>query len=301
MKLIQKIKSILFVGLLMAVPTKSAFADKSPESKLVESFLSAEIIELNFIWDAHSPLLTMNPPYKLAMLETHKDTTGMLPDMSFAADLMYFSGQHGAPTIDAIGHIGHKGKLFGGLDAIENESSQGLKARGIEEYPSKRLINRAVLLDVARYKSVDYLAPGYEITVEDLQNTAKLQNVVIKAGDSVLIRTGYGQFFETNKEKYMGFRPGPGKAAALWLADKQIFLSGSDQLSFEVVPEAGTTFPVHRLLLAEKGIYIVENLNLEVLATTLARSKQYEFLLVLNPPRIRGASGMALNAFAIVP
>lgn len=301
MKLISKIKSVIFISLLISISAKNAFADKRPENDMIGSFLSAQVIELNFTWDANSPLLRMNPPFRLAMVDTHKDTTGMLPDMSFAADLMYFSGQHGAPTIDAIGHIGHKGKLYGDVDATENETAQGLTSRGIEEYPTNRLINRALLLDVARYKSVDYLSAGYEITTEDLKNTAKFQNVEIKQGDSVLIRTGYGQFFESNKEKYMGFRPGPGKAAAQWLAKKQIFLSGSDQLSFEVVPEEGTTFPVHRLLLAEKGIYIVENLNLEILATTLAQSKQYEFLLVLNPPRIRGASGMALNAFAIVP
>lgn len=243
----------------------------------------------------------MNPPYTLALVETHKETAGVFPDMSFAAYIMYFSGQHGSPTIDAIGHMGHKGTLYGGLDAVEHESARGLKARGIEEYPVNRLINRAILLDVARYKSVDYLEAGYEITVEDLKNTAELQGVTIGKGDSVLLRTGYGRFFETNKEKYMGFRPGPGEEAAKWLALKQIFLTGSDQLSYEVVPRKGTTFPVHRILLAEEGIYIVENLNLEALASELKKSNNYEFLLVLNPPRIRGASGMALNAFAIVP
>lgn len=90
---------------------------------------------------------------------------------------MVFSGQHGAPTIDAIGHNG-------GLNAEGHEGSHGLKSRGIEEYPSQRLVNRAVLLDVARYKCVSTLAPGQEITAEDLAATAKFQNVEIRPGDS---------------------------------------------------------------------------------------------------------------------
>lgn len=301
MKLLHKIKPAYVLGLSLLVAMKSPFTTASTDIDLIDSIQSSQVIELNFVWDANSPLLNMNPPFTLAMVETHKETTGMLPDMTFAADIMYFSGQHGAPTIDAIGHIGHKGELYGGVDAIKNDGSRGLKSRGIEEYPTNRLINRAVLLDVARYKSVDYLDAGYEITVEDLQGTAKLQGVDIQPGDSVLIRTGYGQFFESNKAKYMGARPGPGAEAARWLAKKQIFLGGSDQLSFEVVPKEGSIFPVHKIFLAENGIYIVENLNLEALGDKLAKSNKYEFLLVLNPPRVRGASGMALNAFAIVP
>ncbi|WP_219566526.1 cyclase family protein, partial [Vibrio parahaemolyticus] len=225
----------------------------------------------------------------------------LLPDMSFAADMMYFSGQHGAPTIDAIGHIGHKGKLYGGLDATGSDGATGLKYRGIEEYPTQKLINKAILLDIARYKSVDHLEAGYEITIEDIQGAAKKQNILLEPGISVLLRTGFGQFFDSDKDKYMGARPGIGVNAAHWLANKKIFLGGSDQLSFEVVPESGSTFPVHRIFLAENGIYIVENINLEELGEALSESGQYEFLLVLNPPRIRGASGMALNSFAIIP
>ncbi|TOH97328.1 hypothetical protein CGI69_23870 [Vibrio parahaemolyticus] len=221
--------------------------------------------------------------------------------MSFAADMMYFSGQHGAPTIDAIGHIGHKGKLYGGLDATGSDGATGLKYRGIEEYPTQKLINKAILLDIARYKSVDHLEAGYEITIEDIQGAAKKQNILLEPGISVLLRTGFGQFFDSDKDKYMGARPGIGVNAAHWLANKKIFLGGSDQLSFEVVPESGSTFPVHRIFLAENGIYIVENINLEELGEALSESGQYEFLLVLNPPRIRGASGMALNSFAIIP
>jgi hypothetical protein len=45
----------------------------------------------------------------------------------------------------------------------------------------------------------------------------------------------------------------------------------------------------------------VENFNLEELAPVLAARKNYEFALVINPPKLRGMTGAAINAFAIVP
>jgi len=275
---------------------------KKATASLINSLKSARVIELNFIWDSKSPILSLNPPFAIGLHSSHKQTAGMIPGgIAYAEDMMFFSGQHGAPTIDALGHISDNGRLFGGLDAVANEGPSGLLALGIEVYPKDKLINRAVLLDVARFKKVESLAAGQEITAGDLESTAKAEGVEVQPGDSVLIRTGYGKFFETDRARYSGFRPGPGEGAARWLAGKKIFLTGDDQMSYEVVPEKGTIFPCHRILIADSGIYLVENLNLEGLSKALADQKVYEFVLVLNPPRLRGATGAPLNAFAIIP
>jgi kynurenine formamidase len=275
---------------------------KKATANLIKQLKSARVIELNFIWDSKSPILSLNPPFAIGLHSSHKQTAGMIPGgIAYAEDMMFFSGQHGAPTIDALGHISDNGKLFGGLDAVANENPAGLLALGIEVYPKDKLVNRGVLLDVARYKNVDALAAGQEITADDLEATAKAEGVEIQPGDSVLIRTGYGKFFEADRTRYSGFRPGPGEGAARWLAAKKIFLTGDDQMSYEVVPEKGTIFPCHRILIADSGIYLVENLSLEELSKTLAEQKVYEFVLVLNPPRLRGATGAPVNAFAIIP
>ena len=292
---------ILMAG-ICAFDVRAQSDKKKGSSDLINSLKSARIIELNFIWDSKSPILSLNPPFAIGLHSSHKQTAGMIPGgIAYAEDMMFFSGQHGAPTIDALGHISDNGKLFGGLDAVASESPSGLLALGIEVYPKDRLVNRAVLLDVARFKKVDALEPGYEITAEDLEATAKREGVEIRAGDSVLIRTGYGKFFEGDRARYSGFRPGPGEGAARWLANKKIFLTGDDQMSYEVVPQKGTIFPCHRILIADSGIYLVENLNLEELSKALDEQKVYEFALVLNPPRLRGATGAPLNAFAILP
>lgn len=275
---------------------------KKAASDLMNSLRSSRVIELNFIWDSKSPILSLNPPFAIGLHSSHKETAGMIPGgIAYAEDMMFFSGQHGAPSIDALGHISDNGKLFGGLDAVASEGASGLLKLGIEVYPKEKLINRAVLLDVAHFKNVDALEAGQEITAEDLEATAKAEGVEIQPGDSVLIRTGYGKFFESDRAKYSGFRPGPGESAARWLASRKIFLTGDDQMSYEVVPQKGTVFPCHRILIADSGIYLVENLNLEDLSKALAEQKSYEFVLVLNPPRLRGATGAPVNAFAIIP
>jgi kynurenine formamidase len=50
-------------------------------------------------------------------------------------------------------------------------------------------------------------------------------------------------------------------------------------------------------LIADSGIYIIENLDLE----RLAAAKAYEFVAVLPPLKVKGGTGSALRAFAIVP
>lgn len=51
------------------------------------------------------------------------------------------------------------------------------------------------------------------------------------------------------------------------------------------------------LLIADNGIYTIENYYIEELSSARA----YEFLLVTPPLKVRGGSGSALRSFALVP
>src|SRR2546426_2079098 len=83
---------------------------------LIRTVKGARMFDLSFVWSEQSPILSLNPPYSFALNRTHKMTYeifGQAPGsrVSWASEIMYFSGQHGAPTIDAIGHIGRALKL----------------------------------------------------------------------------------------------------------------------------------------------------------------------------------------------
>jgi kynurenine formamidase len=180
----------------------------------------------------------------------------------------------------------------------------------IDRFPKDLLITRGVLLDVARLLQGDRsplpsdcsnLPNMCEITAAHLERAAKRQGVKIKRGDTIFIRTGWGQFFKDPTTYAGGFSPGPSLGGAEWLIKQGARIVGNDTLTFEKRPPIVTeptfqVFPVHMRLIADKGIYIIENLDLE----ELARIRAYEFVVVIPPLKIRGGTGSALRAFALV-
>src|SRR5205814_5231098 len=267
-----------------------------------------------------SPVAAVNPFHSFALSATHANTRGAfgpfgenpVGQLSFTAEVQHFSGQHGAPSIDAIGHIGRDGKLFGGLDAAAATSnSDGIGASGvganlsIDKFPADLLLNRGILLDVATLIQGDSspLPPTFEITAAHLEQAAKRQHVKLKNGDTVFIRTGWGQYFKSNPSLYSGANsPGPSLDGANFLIKNGARVVGDDTLTFEQRPPIVTSptfqvFPVHMRVIADSGIFIIENLNLE----ELAQAKAYEFAVVVPPLRILGGTGSALRAFALVP
>ena len=294
-----------------AAAAGTATAQSRPSAdELVRTVKGARLFDLSFTWNEQSPVLSLNPPYSFALNRTHRMTHeifGQVPGsrVSWASEIMYFSGQHGAPTIDAIGHIGRDLKLHGGVDAVAATSTPGGIGNnlGIDNFPVDLMVNRVVFLDVARQIASgrpDPLAPGFEVTATHLDQTAKAQGVEVRRGDSLLIRTGWGQYFAKDNAKYLGEQsPGPGQDAARWIIDRGVRLAGDDTATFEKRPAAygKELFSVHMMLLADNGIYIVENANLE----PLGDAKAYVALLILTPLRIQGASGSPLRAIALTP
>jgi kynurenine formamidase len=293
---------------LAAVPAGAA------ETAGVETFISglrgARVFDLGFVWDSRSPVLSLNPPYAFALNATHRQTHevfGSAPgsQVSWTSEILYFSGQHGAPTIDAIGHIGRNLKLHGGVDAVAATARpDGIgNGLGIETFPADLLLSRGVLLDVARVVAggrPDPLPPGFTITARHLEDAARAHGVQVQRGDSVLIRTGWGQHFGKDNALYLGEKsPGPGVDGARWLAAQGVRLTGTDTATYEVRPavHGAELFPVHMLLLADHGIYLVENANLEEMGAASA----HLFGLVVPPLRIRGASGSPLRMLALTP
>lgn len=176
------------------------------------------------------------------------------------------------------------------------ETPWGFTKLGAEEIPI--IIGRGVLVDVAKFKGE--LPEEYEITLKEFQETLEKEKVEIKKGDIVLIRLGYGKYWESNPQKYMK-AAGVSKEVSIWLGEKEVFAVGTDNLAFDVPkyvdPETKSKLPAHLYLLSRKEIYIIENLNLE----ELSRDKVYEFLFIGLPLKLKGATGSPFRPIAIVP
>src|SRR5438034_815996 len=129
-------------------------------------------------------------------------------------------------------------------------------------------MTRGVLIDVAALKGVEMLPDMYEITVRDLQDALKRQNLTLQAGDAIIINTGWGKLWGKDNLRYTKTYPGIGVGAAEWLAKQNPMLIGSDNWSVEVNPnpDPRISSPVHQILLAVNGVHILESLKLDELA-----------------------------------
>jgi kynurenine formamidase len=159
------------------------------------------------------------------------------------------------------------------------------------------LMTRGVLIDVAGLKGVETLPDTYEITVQDLQDALKRQNLTLAAGDAVIVHTGWGRLYGKDNPRYVKSCPGIGIAAAEWLAKQDPMLIGADNWPVEVAPnpDSKLSLPVHQLALVVNGIHLLENLKLD----ELAAKRVHEFAFVMQPLKAAGFSGSTVAPVAI--
>ena len=176
-----------------------------------------------------------------------------------------------------------------------SETPAGFTQLGIETVPP--LLRRGVLLDVAGWKGQAPLPRKYSITADDLRGCAAAQGVEVHAGDVLLVRTGYGALWHDEAEYLQA--AGVAKSGTLWAAEQGVTAVGADNMSWDVPeerdPETGATLFGHVYLLPQRGVYILENVNLE----ELARDRRHTFAFVGIPLKFRGATGSPLRPLAL--
>ena len=174
-------------------------------------------------------------------------------------------GQIGT-QFDGLGHLGIGDLFYNGNRRSEFAQAEGLMRLGIENVGP--IVTRGVLIDVARFKGVEQLQGGYEITLADLQGALQRERVEIRSGDMVLLHTGWGGLWMKDNARFVENAPGIGLAAAQFLVDKEVVVVGSDTWGVEVMPnpDSSLSAPVHQLLIARNGIYLHENLITDALA-----------------------------------
>jgi kynurenine formamidase len=142
------------------------------------------------------------------------------------------------------------------------------------------------------------LAAGVVITVADIQEFLEIHNLKIRRGDVVLIHTGWSKLWQQRDLRYCMEEPGPGREAAIWLADQEIVALGTDTMAVDVDPPEDPAYPriVHQIMLVDRGIYLIENMYLD----DLVRDRVYEFLFVLTTPKLKGGTAFPVEPVAIV-
>jgi kynurenine formamidase len=253
---------------------------------------SGEVIELGRVLSSDMPL------FGTRRFDLHTKRTGgpMGTNKRITNEELVITelGQVGT-QFDMFSHQGIDGLLYNCIKSDEVATRNGFTKLGVEKIGM--LFTRGVLLDVAALKGVDMLPAGYEITVQDLQAALQRQGLQLEQGDAVLIHTGYSKLWGVDNAKYNRDTPGIGAPAAEWLAKQEVMLFGADTFGVEVAPnpDKDINLPVHQIALAINGIFLLENLKLD----ELAARQVYEFAFVVQPLKIKGATGSTVAPVAI--
>jgi kynurenine formamidase len=261
-------------------------------SELLSLVKVGKVYSLSCPIHANMPYAVTTSPFSRRSSHGHDD---FVVDGPFgeATEILTMS-THTGTHIEALCHISEKidGRplLYGGVLAREAESEAGFRELGMEQCPP--IITRGLLLDVAHSKGQDVLPDSYGITSDDIEACCQAEAVEIRVGDGVFIRTGFFKYRDSAQNRFVNGGAGPIPAACCWLAEKGIVLTGSDTMSFEQVPSPHLG---HIELIRRRGISIIKQMNLE----ELAGDQVYEFLLIVSPLRLVGATASPVNPIAI--
>lgn len=207
---------------------------------------------------------------------------------------------HTGAHIDAHAHmtIGEDDRWHGGSARTDLGDFGPLAGDACEIPP---LWRRGVLYDVPGHRGVTALAAGEPVDADELLAIEAETGVAAAAGDVALVRTGYLSAWPDPERLAAHKGAGPDISAARLLVERGVAATGSDTETYEVQPaldrgEPANPQPVHTLLLIERGVYILESLDLEAIAAAGVR----EFLFVALPLAIRGATGSMVDPVAVI-
>lgn len=242
------------------------------------------------------PVSPSHPGFRIALMRRHGDT--VRADGSSAANDLFTSGTHVGTHVDALAHVSLDDRLFGGVSASGAQAGGRFSSHGIETMPP--LVCRGVLLDIPRLQGVDCLEPEQAITAADCEAAAAAQGIEVRPGDVVLVRSGWSKHWG-DATFFLGHEhgvPGPDESAAHWISSKGAVCTGAETVAYEqiIAGRGHTLLPVHVHLLVEKGINIIELLDL----SGLAAAGVSEFTFVLAPLKIVGATGSPVRPLAVV-
>ena len=194
--------------------------------------------------------------------------------------------------LDGLGHIGIDNTYYNCTPGSEITGISGLKKFGIETVPA--VATRAVLLDMTALMGKDIIPEGVAFNQPEIEAALKKQgNMKINKGDIVIFYTGWHKLLGVDDKRNGAAHPGLGVQGARYLANLGVAMVGSDTWGLEVIPfeNAGQVFHVHQILLAEFGVFILEN----VVAEQAIKDKVYEGMITVAPHRTTGTVQAIVN------
>lgn len=207
-------------------------------------------------------------------------------DWGTADDYLMLNTQ-GTTHLDGLAHMWSGGQLYNGFSYREVRSS-GASKLGVEKLGG--LLTTAHLLDFADRAGEH----DTEITVADLDACFEAAGDEPEPGDALLIRTGWMEAALDGQLADRGFAV-LSPDVAQWIADHDICIVGADNIAVEATGRRGVLPPLHKILVRDLGVTLVEMLSLRAPAEAGVRTG----LLVIAPLRISRGVGSPVNPLLI--
>lgn len=211
----------------------------------------------------------------------------------FAEDTLLLP-THVGTHIDALCHVWYDDLLYNGHPGGSIRTSSGAQRCGVAAIPP--IVTRGVLFDLVGPQARRWSA-GERVTRATLESFAESAGIEIRAGDVVLVRTGWFERVQEMRAEFFDGEPGLDVEAAEWLAECGAAVIGVDNYAIEAIPfDPGTAFPVHQRLLRDFGIPLLEG----VVLNELAAAERPEFLICALPLPLVGATASPLHPVAVL-
>ena len=200
---------------------------------------------------------------------------------------------HNATHIDALCHVHDGDVIYNGHPQSGMRPFSGAARCGVEAV--RGFAARGVLVDLVAERGGPY-EPGEVVTIADVERSLARQGSELRTGDAILLRTGWLEgVLADGAAGEPGPQPGIGVELGEWLGALDPSAVGADNMGVEAIPLAGAALVPHVELLVNRGVHLMENLVLD----ELAADGCHEFLLVVAPLRVTGATGSPVNPIAI--
>jgi kynurenine formamidase len=207
--------------------------------------------------------------------------------------------------LDAWCHISNNRRMYNGHPA-SLVTSTGAKIGDITSV-GEGIVSRAVFLDIARARVVDFIEPDKPVRPADLDRAVDQAGVEPGEGDILIYRTGrherraaLGGACERLADG-RGSLPGIYPDCLEWIHDRKIALIGAD-CAHDVLPSPieGERIPIHVGTEVYMGLLLLHNLKLDVLRDACVRYSRNEFFFSISPLRIKGGTASPVNPMAIL-
>ena len=205
---------------------------------------------------------------------------------------------HGGRThIDSLAHMFYEGRGYNGI-SYKEVTEKGAAKNAVDRMRSG-IVTRGVLIDIPRLKKVPYLDSDARVYPADLDAWERMAGVKVSAGDALFVRVGHWARRKAtgeHAERSAGLDP----TVIPWLKARDVAVMGSEAVH-DVMPNRDGLgpAPVHWFALTFLGMSLMDYLDLDQLSEVAAQQKRWEFLVVIAPMPIKGATGSPVNPIAV--